>query len=401
METPQVPHASTDNSRRPITRSQSRLHQVLNHINDECEEGEGTSAVPFVASQSANDSTFWNDIRNRLAHLNDDTHSALNQNQSLDEEEACCATPCYVNNSHSSIPLEWTECSNCHKWFHNICVNIDWKHLTPEEIEAIEWLCHNCVNLAPSQSSNTTYQLMDFTDIAYLWIQEHLTTLSNSSIPKKDVWTSFQRDTGMKCSSIRTRLGKMMANIFPEVKTKRLGHRGKSYYAFIGLTWTASLSSNETANSVDWGTKLAALRTQIPTLRRVRKGARKDVAEIFTRAINTAITSNTDNAYGNLFLLPYQVLAVPRKEDKVTNLTSWVRERVRNLEAGLPVKFTPRGFTPSLTKDDQDKSIGKKIEAKLSDGDTKGACRLINSEDNIAPNNAETRNKYSNLRRSP
>jgi len=93
-----------------------------------------------------------------------------------------------------------------------------------------------------------------------------------------------------------------------------------------------------------------------------------------------------------LFPFPYAALSVPRKEDKVTNLTKWVKGQV---EAASTSPFSearrppPRRGVAAGAAEKFDS--GKKVEAKLSDGDVRGAIRLLTSDDTIAPNNDATK----------
>ncbi|XP_021962574.1 uncharacterized protein LOC110858198 [Folsomia candida] len=126
-----------------------------------------------------------------------------------------------------------------------------------------------------------------------------------------------------------------------------------------------------------------------PTLRRVPKGARKEVARALTKVLEEVTTANTEEVWGKLFLFPYACLPVPQKTDKVKNLTTWVKSRVArwlvDQTAPPPRQKRPPAKPPRVIE-----SVAKKVEAKLADGDVRGAIRLACSDDTIAPMTQET-----------
>lgn len=140
----------------------------------------------------------------------------------------------------------------------------------------------------------------------------------------------------------------------------------------------------------DFGHRLAFLRKSIPTLRRCPKGARQDVANCLTNVVNQCVRMNDEHSWNRLLLFPYATLKIPNKNENVTNLTSYVRGNVK-LWHENGIRTIPT-LPPNQTSNDETntnlnrKTIFKKVEAKLSDGDVSGALRLISSDDIIAPN---------------
>ncbi|XP_021957065.1 uncharacterized protein LOC110853130 [Folsomia candida] len=78
-----------------------------------------------------------------------------------------------------------------------------------------------------------------------------------------------------------------------------------------------------------------------------------------------------------------------QKSEQVKNLTTWVKTRTSEWENNfsIPLPHPPRQFSQRSPQID---STVKKVEAKLADGDIRGAIRLACSDDTIAPNDDDT-----------
>ncbi|OXA48561.1 Retrovirus-related Pol polyprotein from type-1 retrotransposable element R1 [Folsomia candida] len=154
------------------------------------------------------------------------------------------------------------------------------------------------------------------------------------------------------------------------------------------MRWIDSPPSGEPTQT-DWSEILARLKMTIPTLRRVPKGARMEVARALTKILEEVTTTKTEDSWGRLFLFPYASLAVPQKTDKVKNLTTWFKSQVARwlLDQAAP---PPRIARPPAKAPREMENVTKKVEAKLADGDIRGAIRLACSDDTIAPRSQET-----------
>ncbi|XP_016427296.1 DNA-binding protein RFX7-like [Sinocyclocheilus rhinocerous] len=83
-----------------------------------------------------------------------------------------------------------------------------------------------------SMSSSRTQQLH-----AFSWIRNHLEEHPETSLPKQevyDVYKSYCDSLGYHALSAAD-FGKIMKNVFPNMKARRLGMRGKSKYCYSGL----------------------------------------------------------------------------------------------------------------------------------------------------------------------
>ncbi|XP_059387504.1 DNA-binding protein RFX7 [Carassius carassius] len=87
-------------------------------------------------------------------------------------------------------------------------------------------------NEQSSMSSSRTQQLH-----AFSWIRSHLEEHPETSLPKQEVYDEYKS----YCDSLgyhalsAADFGKIMKNVFPNMKARRLGMRGKSKYCYSGL----------------------------------------------------------------------------------------------------------------------------------------------------------------------
>ena len=118
-----------------------------------------------------------------------------------------------------------------------------------------------------------------------------------------------------------------------------------------------------------------------------------EVAQVLTVVLQQVVKDNDVVAWRRLLFFPYSVLRVPLKSDKVVNLTTRVKSRVKvwRDDPDAKVQVPPmRSVKPSDSKPQQLAQIVAKAEAKLADGDVRGAIRLVSSDDVLAPRNQET-----------
>lgn len=128
--------------------------------------------------------------------------------------------------------------------------------------------------------------------------------------------------------------------------------------------------------------KISKCRQTIPTLKRVPRGARISVAQKLKNYLDNCVTSNTLQNWFNLFNFSYSIL-------HVNNSTGKKRKNTTNaIKVNCSNSPNPFNFTAGKNKPSYDKI--KHIESKFFEGDVKGACRLLFSDDTIAENNNQT-----------
>ncbi|OXA43090.1 LINE-1 retrotransposable element ORF2 protein [Folsomia candida] len=205
-------------------------------------------------------------------------------------------------------------------------------------------------------------------------------------------YTSYCAEKGTE-PLIDASIGKEVRKCFPDAITKRqVGRHSWWGIAFVeDALQQQQHSQQQQHHAARFREDLAALHTSVPTLRRVPEGARLTVAQALTKTVQEVTTTNSEEAWEALLLFPYHVLQVPRKTDKVVNLTKWVKDLAHRWttarKSTMPAPRVPR---PPVSTEQQQQQRAKKVEAKLSDGDVQGAIRLLTSDDVIAPKNEET-----------
>lgn len=186
----------------------------------------------------------------------------------------------------------------------------------------------------PRRKSASPSSSSDANSAATNWLLETFIVSEDPStaIHKSRIWdryTEFCEESGT-VPLVDAVLGKRVKECFPSVKTRRSNLQN----AYIGITWveTARQQQEQRQHKQQladrFGEDLANLHISVPTLRRVPKGTRMTVANAFTRTIQEVTTINSEEAWRSLLCFHYHVLQVPRKSDKVVNLTKWVKDLV-------------------------------------------------------------------------
>lgn len=292
-------------------------------------------------------------------------------------------TFCFCNEERD----DWIGCdgTNCRTlWYHLSCVGLS-------TLPSGSWYCRECTT--PTESSTPIFAQPSFTAItetASSWLLDNVIVAEGSTLLKSDVrsrYQSFCQQQNCNCLNDAS-FGKIFKDIFPGATVRRLGGRQKSKYSYCNVTWKPS---SEDQVEEDLGQLLSLLRGAVPTLRRCPRGARIQVAEAIAEAIDNVVQDNSESSWRDLFLLPYAILPVPEKSAHVTNLTSWVKHKTTTRHSLLSQNWLRILRLKTRMKFSDDASnIGKKIEAKLSDGDIRGAIRLLNSDDTIATDDDST-----------
>lgn len=137
-------------------------------------------------------------------------------------------------------------------------------------------------------------------------------------------------------------------------------------------------------NFVEHAEVLIRLRKSTPILRRITKGARTQAAEVLSGIIHRVTSVNDPEAWLDLFSFPLVALQLPRKSDKVKNLTTWVKSNIERWRqqgrSALPASVA-EARQPVLAPEAQG---AKRVEAKVAEGNVHGAVRLLISDDVLA-----------------
>lgn len=129
--------------------------------------------------------------------------------------------------------------------------------------------------------------------------------------------------------------------------------------------------------------KISYLKNSTPVIKRIPRGARIAVAHKLSGELKDVILQNSSQSWENLLTFPYRVLHIKQNVPRTTTLTNIIKQNC----------IQPGNFTlphhPNACRTNS-KSLFHLIESKISDGDIKGASRLLFSEDSMAPNSPDT-----------
>ncbi|KAL0829371.1 hypothetical protein ABMA28_004148 [Loxostege sticticalis] len=119
---------------------------------------------------------------------------------------------------------------------------------------------------------------------------------------------------------------------------------------------------------------LSYLKHSHPIIKRIPRGARTSVALALSSAITKVLSENTLEAWEHLFTFSYRILHISSDPNNQLSLTQRIKHNCSfNLNSSC--FFTPNSPTHAST---------------LSDGNIKGAARILFSDDLIAPSTPDT-----------
>lgn len=125
---------------------------------------------------------------------------------------------------------------------------------------------------------------------------------------------------------------------------------------------------------------LPTLKSSVRVLRHIPKGARSLAAGKLCTVIEDCLRTNGVEEWFNLLSFSYSALRVPNEVER-KSLTAKVKHNIDNSDLYFPVD------QQSSTKP---ASMYRAIEAKVHDGDLRGAVRLLLSDSSLAPINDNT-----------
>ena len=142
---------------------------------------------------------------------------------------------------------------------------------------------------------------------------------------------------------------------------------------------------------------IAKLKSTRRVIRRIPKGARILTADALTTLISTATRERSASAWCKLLKFPLLALSVPPRSDPASeelSLTTKIKRQVSlYMETGgaVPVPTdTPATARGRRRQQPAGEGLRKRVAAKLSDGDVKGALRILTSSDDLASPSEET-----------
>ncbi|XP_073948774.1 LOW QUALITY PROTEIN: uncharacterized protein [Choristoneura fumiferana] len=141
-----------------------------------------------------------------------------------------------------------------------------------------------------------------------------------------------------------------------------------------------SQSPDHTSSNVPFHQILSNLKNSRPVLKRIPRGARVSVAKSLSHTIKTVLSDNSICNWELLLTFTFKVLHINSDENS-KSLTKVVKDNCCS-----DISFQPSFQTSRNTNS----CLFKRVESKISDGDIKGAARLLFSDDAVAPYNSDT-----------
>ena len=160
-----------------------------------------------------------------------------------------------------------------------------------------------------------------------------------------------------------------------------------------------SVHISDESGHIDITEAIAKLRKNRNVISRIPKGARIQTAEALTKMIETALDEKSNGAWFQLFRFPFLALSIPARDNTAASqvsLTTKIKRQVADYMSGSASQSQLSSDEDGRLKSSRsrrggkgekrlsvDEALGKRVGAKLSDGDIKGAVRLLTSGDEI------------------
>ncbi|CAL8107905.1 unnamed protein product [Orchesella dallaii] len=125
---------------------------------------------------------------------------------------------------------------------------------------------------------------------------------------------------------------------------------------------------------------LTSCKAKLKLVPRIPRAARTLVATKLTATINKCTSENSLSAWQELFLFPYRVFHVTDEEG---HMAKKIKINTKNIDSPIIFRNNQKRKTKIY-------SIARHVEFKISQGNVRGAIRLMSSEDKLASNNATT-----------
>ena len=136
----------------------------------------------------------------------------------------------------------------------------------------------------------------------------------------------------------------------------------------------------------DIATEIASLKQRCRLLPLIPKGARIAVADALARCINDVVTQGTDTAWRKLMRFGYVTLTIRNNEKKKrVSLATQVRNNLSQDENfNPPIPARKRRAQNKQNRQPNTTKLLRRVSGKLTDGDLRGALRLLASDDSFA-----------------
>lgn len=159
------------------------------------------------------------------------------------------------------------------------------------------------------------------------------------------------------------------------------GFRGlKIHYSHAHKDHLSDLSHQPQPSSIDikeFLSHLCRCKHSLRVLKRVPKGARFAASKRLEELIKCCVNNNDLPSWTNLLNFSYIALRVPKRSSKKNKLTSIVKKNIADFDES----------TIQFSSEQRKASLSKRVESKVSEGDIRGAVKLLSPHDSATLEN--------------
>lgn len=160
-------------------------------------------------------------------------------------------------------------------------------------------------------------------------------------------------------------------------------HQDLKYVDLMGECENVNEIDDHVKSVQDLSTKLCFLKKNVIILKRIPRAARRTAALKLSSILESCCTHNDLKHWAILLTFVYSNFCLPVKKTKHSLATSIKKNLNSAIKDSLPYK--KRNFKQSL--------LSTRIEAKVADGDIRGAVKILSSQDTLSPASEETLKK--------
>lgn len=224
-------------------------------------------------------------------------------------------------------------CNVCNNWYHRLCVGLCDEVASVHSVSDLQWTCPSCVSQIKSQTTPC-----DDADLIVC---------------------------PLCCDKF-----------FKGTRGLRIHwSRAHPHQPFGDNQSTQAISDDP------FYSHLASYKNNIKVMRRIPKGARSYAADKLSQIIDRCVSQNTVDCWKDLFIFSYIALQVPldSKKKYKKSLVSTIKDNLRDFR-----------ITSFPIREKHNSPMSRLIEAKVSDGDIRGAVRILSSDMGLASHSLST-----------
>lgn len=204
-------------------------------------------------------------------------------------------------------------------------------------------------------------------------VEEDISQNSNENSQDEDDGSNLK-----KCSHCPPKLSHKTYKGFRGLKIHHFKmHKDVEFTCFDNQSSTVDVSINQIED------RLGLLNTNTKIIKRIPKGARMSAGYELAKLIDECVSKNDLTSWQNLLFFAYGAFQTPKRKSKSESLTRILKRNIKN--------YNINKIDPNMEmKNRKNLPLNKRVEAKISDGDIRGATKLLLSSDSLASQDYKT-----------